>query len=36
MHGTIKSLGYLILVLMALSVVYASYISIKYWTGIGV
>lgn len=36
MHGPLKIVSYLIVLLMALAVVYAFYISATYWTGIGV
>jgi hypothetical protein len=36
MHGGLKAFSYVVLVLMAVGIVYASYISIKYWTGISV
>jgi hypothetical protein len=35
-HRTLKGLSYFVLMLMAVSIIYAGYISIKYWTGIGV
>jgi len=35
-HGALKGVSYFVLILMAVSIVYASYISIKYWTGINV
>ena len=36
MHGTLKTVSYVVLVLMGSGIVYASFISIKYWTGISV
>ncbi len=36
MHEALKAFSYVVLVLMAVGIVYASYISIKYWTGISV
>lgn len=36
MHGALKTFSYVVLVLMAIGIVYASFISIKYWTGISV
>lgn len=36
MHGALKAFSYVVLVLMAVGIVYASYIGIKYWTGISV
>jgi hypothetical protein len=36
MHRTLKSVAYAILLLMAVAIFYAGYISIKYWSGIGV
>ena len=36
MHAGLKAFSYLVLVLMAVAIVYASYISVKYWTGISV
>lgn len=35
-HAGLKAFSYLVLVLMAVAIVYASYISVKYWTGISV
>ncbi len=35
-HGPMKILGYVVLALMAAAIVYAGYISITYWSGIGV
>jgi hypothetical protein len=35
-HGPLKLLGYAIVALMAVAVIYAAYISVTYWTGIGV
>ncbi len=36
MHGPLKLVSYAIVLLMALAVLYAAYISVTYWTGIGV
>ena len=36
MHGALKAFSYVVLVLMAGGIVYASFIGIKYWTGISV
>jgi hypothetical protein len=36
MHGPLKLVSYVIVLLMALSVAYGAYISVTYWTGIGV
>jgi hypothetical protein len=36
MHGPLKLVSYLIVLLMALAVIYAVYISATYWAGIGV
>lgn len=36
MHGPLRLVSYLIVLLMALAVLYAAYISVKYWSGIGV
>ncbi len=36
MHGSLKLLSYIIVLLMALAVAYSGYTSIKYWSGIGV
>jgi hypothetical protein len=35
-YGPIKLAGYLIVLLMAVAVLYAAYISVTYWAGIGV
>jgi hypothetical protein len=35
-HGPLKLVSYVIVLLMALAVLYAAYISVTYWTGIGV
>jgi hypothetical protein len=35
-HVALKAFSYVVLVLMAVGIVYASYISVKYWTGISV
>ena len=36
MHGPLKLVSYVIVLLMALAVLYAAFISVTYWTGIGV
>lgn len=36
MHRSLKLVSYVIVLLMALAVLYAAYISVTYWTGIGV
>jgi hypothetical protein len=36
MHRALKLLGHVMILLMAISVLYSGYISIKYWAGIGV
>ncbi|AKJ30879.1 hypothetical protein AAW51_4188 [Caldimonas brevitalea] len=36
MHAPLKILSYLIVLLMAIAVAYALYISFTYWAGIGV
>lgn len=36
LYAPLKIFGYVVLLLMAVAVVYAGYISIKYWSGIGV
>ncbi len=36
MHGPLKWASYAIVALMALAALYSLYISIKYWSGIGV
>ena len=36
MHGPLKLVSYLIVLLMALAVLYAAYIAVTYWSGIGV
>jgi hypothetical protein len=36
LHGPLKLLSYVIVLIMALAVLYAAYISVTYWTGIGV
>jgi hypothetical protein len=35
-HGPLKLLSYIIVLLMAMAAVYALYMSVTYWTGIGV
>jgi hypothetical protein len=34
--GALKIFGYVVVLLMALSLLFAAYISIKYWSGIAV
>jgi hypothetical protein len=34
--GPLKIFGYMVVLLMALSMLYAAYISINYWSGIAV
>ncbi len=36
MHGSFKILGYVVLALMGTAIGYAGYISIKYWSDVGV
>lgn len=36
MHASLKGLSYTVVLLMASSVIYAFYIGLKYWSGIGV
>lgn len=36
MHGTLKLLSYVIVLLVIISILYAGYTSVKYWSGIGV
>lgn len=36
MQKTLKIIGYVVLALMAVGIIYANAIGIKYWTGIGV
>ncbi len=36
MHGPLKWVGLLVMLLMVVAIFYAGYISIKYWAGIGV
>jgi hypothetical protein len=36
MHRALKAFSYVVLVLMAVGIVYASYIGIKYWPAISV
>lgn len=36
MHGTLKLLSYVIVLLMIIAILYSGYTSIKYWSGIGV
>ncbi len=36
MHGTLKLLSYVIVLLMVIAILYSGYTSIKYWSGIGV
>lgn len=35
-HGPLKLLSYVIVLLMAVAALYASYISVTYWSGISV
>ena len=35
-HAALKAFSYVVLVLMVAGIVYATYIAIKYWTGISV
>jgi hypothetical protein len=36
MHGALKTVSYVVLALMGSGIVYATFIGIKYWTGISV
>ena len=36
MHGALKAFSYVVLLLMAVGIAYASYIAVSYWTGISV
>lgn len=36
MHGPLKLVSYVIILLMLVALLYAGYISVKYWAGIGV
>jgi len=36
MHGTLKIVSYVIVLLVILAILYSGYTSIKYWSGIGV
>jgi hypothetical protein len=36
MHGPLKIFSYVIILLMLLALLYSGFISIKYWSGIGV
>ncbi len=36
LSGTFKTVGYVVVVLIASAMAYAGYISLKYWAGIGV
>lgn len=36
MHGPFKVFSYVVVLLMLVAMIYAAYISIKYWSGIGV
>jgi hypothetical protein len=36
MHGPFKLFGYVVVLLMVIAIIYAAFISIKYWAGIGV
>jgi hypothetical protein len=36
MHEALRIFSYVVLLLMAVAILYAGYISIEYWSGIGV
>jgi hypothetical protein len=36
LHGVLKLVSYVIVLLMAVAVLYAAYMSVTYWRGIGV
>lgn len=36
LYASLRILGYAILLLMVVAIVYSSFISVKYWSGIGV
>ena len=36
MHGSLKLLSYIIVLLVVIAILYSGYTSIKYWSGIGV
>lgn len=36
MHGPLKLLSYVVVLLMLVAILYGGYISLKYWSGIGV
>lgn len=36
MHGPLKLFSYVVILLMVVAMVYSGYISIAYWSGIGV
>jgi hypothetical protein len=36
LHRPLKLIGHVVVLLMAIAVLYAAYISIRYWHGIGV
>lgn len=36
MHGSLKIIGYVIVLLVILTILYSGYTSIRYWSGIGV
>lgn len=36
MHGPLKLLSYVVILLMLIAMAYSGYISIEYWSGIGV
>lgn len=36
LHGLLKILSQLVMLLMLVAIVYAAYTGIRYWTGIGV
>jgi hypothetical protein len=36
LHGSLKVFSYVVLLLMVAATIYAGFIGVKYWTGIGV
>lgn len=36
MYGPLKIFSYVVVLLMVVAMIYAAYISVKYWAGIGV
>jgi len=36
MQGSLKATGYVVVLLILIAMIYAGYISINYWSGIGV